>query len=869
MKWDEQQKASATKITGLCIAVFAVFALLSSVSYLFTWKADQSILTDPAGMGLDVPVSNMAGKLGYKLGYLLVCRWFGLGSFALFVILAAISVRLLLRRWHYSLLKTTLVALSGAFVASLILSFVAGIFGPDTLFGGGLGGQCGAFMVSWGKDLIGSIATFCVILLLLVCWLFLSSRRFTEWVASLGTAADAESDEDQPELDAELASGPGTLAAWRSRLAGKGENVVAAAGSESGRAVVSESVGAAFGSPIAGGEGSPRAGQPASGTSLSAVGRPSVDGASPLVKATEAEVSTTAAGFETSKAHAATSNMGESGKAHTATPNPAAGQPVTDMEVIEGDGFSTEIDKPLPRIDMRQEEVPNYKFPSLEILEEHAAARREVSTEELTRNNNKIRAALANYHIQVVDVKAVVGPTVTLYKVYPAPGVRIAEIKKLQEDIAMSLNARGVRVVTLEDSVGIEVANDNASIVPLRAMLNDKAFRESKAELPVAIGYTITQKVKVFDLADTPHLLVAGATKQGKSVGLNVIVASLLYSKHPSEMKMVFIDPKMVEFSAYAQLLKHYLAVLPDAGDEEEERSNAIVKKPKEAEKILRSLCIEMDERYEMLSKAYVNNIKLYNEKYKDRKLRPDHGHRFLPYMVVVIDEYADLTMSVGGSAESRAMSKSIQNSIIRLAQKGRAAGIHVILATQRPSVDVISGVIKTNFPTRIAFRVAARTDSQTILDQPGAEKLIGKGDMLYYAGIETERIQCAFISNDEINAITKYVGDQTGFKKCYNTPYYLPAPAPAEGEAGGATIDMTNLDDRFEEAARMVVMTQRGSTSDLQRKLGMGYAKAGRVMDQLEAAGIVGPQEGSKPRQVLITDFDSLDEILRAFKKS
>ena len=469
---------------------------------------------------------------------------------------------------------------------------------------------------------------------------------------------------------------------------------------------------------------------------------------------------------------------------------------------------------------------------------------------------------------KIDDVKAVVGPTVTLYKVYPAPGVKIANIRSLQDDIAMSLNARGVRIVTLPDSVGIEVANDKPSIVPLKGLLNDEAFRNSKAELPVAIGCTITKKVKVFDLADAPHLLVAGATKQGKSVGLNVLVASLLYSKHPAEMKMVFIDPKMVEFSAYGRLLKHYLAVLPTAADEDEEADSAIVKKPKEAEKILRSLCTEMDERYALLSKAFVNNIKLYNERYKDRKLNPENGHRFLPYLVVIIDEYADLAMSGGSGSEARNMQKSIMGSIVRLAQKGRAAGIHVVIATQRPSVDVITGLIKANFPARIAFRVSTRVDSNTILDNTGAEKLIGRGDMLYYAGVETERIQCGFISNDEINAITEFIGDQQGYKKSYSTPYYLPSPEPAEGEGGGGMIDMKDLDERFEEAARMVVMSQKGSTSDLQRKLGMGYAKAGRVMDQLQAAGIVGQQEGSKPRQVLITNFDELDAILKSFMK-
>ncbi|MBR1490267.1 MAG: DNA translocase FtsK [Bacteroidales bacterium] len=530
------------------------------------------------------------------------------------------------------------------------------------------------------------------------------------------------------------------------------------------------------------------------------------------------------------------------------------------------DTLNQKVRKPLPRINNR-DELPKYMFPSLDILGDYANSRHEPSQEELNRNNNKIRATLASYKIQVRDVTAIVGPTVTLYKVYPAPGVKIAAIKQLQDDIAISLNAKGVRVVTLSDSVGIEVANDTASIVPLKQLLNDESFRTSKAELPVAIGYTISQKVKVFDLADAPHLLVAGATKQGKSVGLNVIVSSLLYAKHPSELKFVFIDPKMVEFSSYARLINHYLAVLPTAADAQDEMDQAIVKNAKSAAAILQSLCVEMDDRYTLLNKATVNNIKLYNDKYRDRHLLPTDGHRFLPYIVVVIDEYADLTMSVGAGPESKAIARSITTSVIRLAQKGRAAGLHVILATQRPTVDVITGLIKANFPMRIAFRVTSRIDSSTILDQPGADKLIGRGDMLLYSGVEMERIQCAFISNDEIVSLTNAVGSQIGYQKSYNTPYYLPEPAPAEGEeSGGGMVDMKQLDERFEEAARLIVTSQRGSTSDLQRRLGMGYAKAGRVMDQLEAAGIVGPQNGSKPREVLVKDFNELDQILSHF---
>ena len=534
------------------------------------------------------------------------------------------------------------------------------------------------------------------------------------------------------------------------------------------------------------------------------------------------------------------------------------------IEVVKGEELSTDVKKELPRIDVR-EELENYKFPSLDLLKDYASKRYEVATEELERNNNKIRATLLSYKIQVEKVTACVGPTVTLYKVVPAPGVKISAIKTLDQDIAMSLNAKGVRVVALSDSVGIEVANDRPSIVPLKSMLNDDAFRNSKAELPVAIGYTITQKVKVFDLADAPHLLIAGATKQGKSVCLNVIITSLLYAKHPSELKFVFIDPKMVEFTAYSKLLKHFLAVLPDAADEKEEMENAVVKKPKQAEEILRSLCIEMDERFALFSKAGVNELKLYNDKYRDRKLLPTDGHRFMPYMVVVIDEYADLIMSGPMGGDSKSMARSITTSIIRLAQKGRAAGIHVIIATQRPSVDVITGLIKTNFPTRIAFRVSTRVDSSTIIDSPGAERLIGKGDMLYYAGVDSERAQCALVDLEEINAVTNFIASQTGYKKSYNTPYYLPSVNNDDG-SGGGMINMQDLDEMFEEAAKLVVTTQQGSTSNLQRRLGFGYARAGKVMDQLEAAGIVGPQEGSKPRQVLIPDLASLEPVLKAF---
>lgn len=786
---DDGDKVRLTKMTGILVALLAVFTLLATVSYFFTWKADQSSLSSAVG-DISVEVSNMAGKMGYRWADLLVRRWFGLGSLAFVVILFAVSVRLLLHRWRYSMVKTTLLTVTGAMLSSFILAFVSDLSGLGNAFGGGLGGECGESVVKWASVVFGNILTGFMLAFLVIVWLVLASGKFSDWLMSLGKKPVAEP-------------------------------------------VVRQ-------------------------------GSPTVEATEPAVR-TGSSVTGTTGVAEASALRAQDSTLRQAQRAERETPQPVADPAEKSMEVVIGSKLSTEIKKELPRINVR-DELPDYKFPSLELLDSYSSSRNEVSDEELARNNARIRNALENYRIQINDVKAIVGPTVTLYKVYPAPGVKISEIKKLQEDLGMHLHARGVRVVTLTDSVGIEVANDHPSIVPMRAVLNDETFRSSKAELPVAIGYTIQQKVKVFDLADAPHLLVAGATKQGKSVGLNAIVTSLLYAKHPSELKLVFIDPKMVEFSAYAHLLKHYLAVLP-CNDEREERDNAIVKKADKADKILRSLCIEMDQRYELLSKASVPNIKTYNEKYRNRKLRPDEGHRFLPYIVTIIDEYADLTMSVGGSGDAKAVSRSITTSIIRLAQKGRAAGLHVVLATQRPSVDVITGLIKTNFPTRIAFRVVSRTDSSTILDSPGAEKLIGKGDMLYYAGVEMERVQCAYIDSEEINRLNEYIGSQEGHNKSFNTPFYLPPVDDDTEEGSGGMVDMTKLDERFEEAAKLVVMSQRGSTSDLQRRLGMGYAKAGRVMDQLEAAGIVGPQEGSKPRQVLVSSLDELDQIIAAYK--
>ena len=786
----ERKKALLRKIAGYAVAVLAIFTLLSCLSYIFTWKADQSLLSDPAMMDSAKEASNAASKLGSRWSHFLMADCFGFGSFALVLFLIVAAVKLLSSKWRMGWLRTTLIAFSGAFLAAVICSYAGNMVGLKSVLGCGLGGRCGSAAAACLDNLVGPIVTFFILALFLVVWLVFVSRKFADWLMNLG--------KDKPEEEISEDLKPARVNFVKPEPAPQPQP-----------------------------EPAPQ------------------DDDIDILSIAEDPVAVEAPAKEEPKK----------------PENP-------DLVVIDGEGYDVGVKKELERIDAKAE-LEKYEFPPLDLLNDYASKQFQVSKAELESNKNKICSTLLSYKIKVDSVSAVVGPTVTLYKVVPSEGMRIASIRNLDEDIALSLGTKGVRVTTLADCVGIEVANETRSTVPLKSMLNDASFRNSKAELPIAIGYTIQQEVKTFDLANAPHLLVAGATKQGKSVGLNVIIASLLYAKHPADLKFVFIDPKMVEFTAYKKLLKHYLAVVPNASSEEEEMENAIVKSAKAADEVLKSLTVEMDDRYLLLSKAGVNNVKSYNEKYSNRYLLPTEGHRHLPYLVVIVDEFADLTMSVGGGPEGKNVAKGVNTSIIRLAQKGRAAGIHVVIATQRPSVDVVTPLIKTNFPTRIAFRVVTRFDSSTILDAPGAEKLIGNGDMLYYAGVEMERVQCAYVSMDEINAITSFIGAQDGYKKSYSSPYYLPLPPAPEGESSDSgMVDMQHLDAKFEEAARQVVISQRGSTSDLQRKLGIGYAKAGRIMDQLEAAGIVGPQDGSKPRQVLVSDLMELDGIISAFLK-
>lgn len=497
-----------------------------------------------------------------------------------------------------------------------------------------------------------------------------------------------------------------------------------------------------------------------------------------------------------------------------------------------------------PTLDLSQ-----YTPPTLDLLKMYGSDKDlQVDMAEQNANKNRIISTLKNFGIEIDSIKATVGPTITLYEIVPKSGIRISKIRNLESDIMLSLAATGIRIIAPipgKGTIGIEVPNNEPQIVSMHSVIGSKKFLESKFELPIAFGKTITNEVYMIDLTKMPHLLVAGATGQGKSVGLNAIITSLLYKKHPAQLKFVLIDPKKVEFNIYGAIEKHFLAKLPDGED-------AIITDTSKVVQTLNSLCMEMDDRYDLLKKAHVRNIKEYNEKFVNRELNPEKGHRYLPYIVVIVDEFGDLIMTAG---------KEVEMPIARIAQLARAVGMHMVIATQRPSVNIITGVIKANFPARVAFRVSSMIDSRTILDAPGANQLVGRGDMLFSQGSDLSRVQCAFVDTPEVEEIAKFIGQQRG----YPTAFYLPEYVSPEGEGvDPSAIDMTKRDPMFEEAARMIVATQQGSTSMIQRKFSIGYNRAGRIADQLEVAGIIGPNEGSKARQVLVQTEYELENILK-----
>ena len=525
-----------------------------------------------------------------------------------------------------------------------------------------------------------------------------------------------------------------------------------------------------------------------------------------------------------------------------------------EVEKADGQDLVPVGDKMLEPYDPKRD-LENYHYPTLDLLKVYEDdGKPYIDMEEQTKNKNRIIEVLRNFGIEINSIKATVGPTITLYEITPAQGVRIAKIRNLEDDIALSLKALGIRIIAPipgKGTIGIEVPNEKKSIVSMQSVLNSKKFQETTMDLPCAMGKTITNEVFMFDLAKAPHVLVAGATGQGKSVGLNAILTSLLYKKHPAELKIVLVDPKMVEFSIYRTIDKHFLASLP------EQFEDPIITDTSKVIRTLQSLCVEMDSRYELLKDAGERNIKDYNKKFIARQLNPEKGHKFMPYIVVVIDEYGDLIMTAG---------KEIELPIARIAQKARAVGIHMVIATQRPTTNIITGTIKANFPARIAFKVSQGIDSKTILDRMGAQQLIGRGDMLYLQGNDPIRVQCAFVDTPEVVDINKFIAEQQG----YQEPFELPEPV-VEGEAGADggdnDADLSHLDPMFDDAARLIVSSQQGSTSLIQRKFSIGYNRAGRLMDQLEKAGVVGQAHGSKPREVLIQDELSLEQLIASLR--
>lgn len=809
-------------ITGIVAAIAAIYTLAVLVSYIFTWSKDQSLLSDPAIYDMSHQVWNIGGKLGFLWADLLVSRLFGLGAFTVPFFLGALSA-FCLRIRSINLIRVFILTFFGAIIFSVLLEYVFGLFGVHIL-SNGPGGAYGHYACKWLCNMLGPLGSGCTIFLAIVLWSILLNRKVAIWFDTMvylsshrprneePVSQPVPEEEDPKAIEEQL---------------GSIENIADIPEQD----IIPEDP---VGEDSDNRESEPEPEENSSSFEEEADERPYCYESGDMSDDSQEPVPAPA-------------------PAPVPAPAPEGGilppeDVPLDVDESENDFLSNLSEDEKARIYDPRLDLPKYELPPLSLLEDYRDKWYEVSRDELEKNKQRIVNALSNYKIGVVGITAKMGPTVTLYKIHLAEGIKVAQVRRLEEDIAISLGTKGVRVVTLLDSVGIEVPNDKASVVALKAVLNSPQFKAADLQLPLALGITVTNEPYFIDLAKMPHLLVAGATGTGKSVGLNCILASLLFTKHPAELKLVLVDPKKVELSLYNKIDKHFLAMLPD-GDE------AIITETKKVVYTLKSLCIEMDDRYELLKSADVRQIREYNEKFLNRRLNPIKGHKFLPYIVVVIDEFADLLVTAG---------REIEEPIARLAQKARAVGIHLVIATQRPTTDIVTGTIKANFNARIAFKVNSMVDSRTIIDSPGANRLIGRGDMLVLAtGSDMVRVQCALIDTPEIIKLNKFISDQRG----YGSPFMLPeyVDENEEGDGGASSVDLLKRDKLFEEAAKIVVQYQQGSTSLLQRKLNLGYNRAGRIIDQLEAAGVVGPFEGSKARQVLITDFDTLDRKLES----
>lgn len=805
-------------ITGLILVMVTIYVALALISFFFTGAADQSLVQNiPLGDLLinRGAVENWTGVRGAFLADLLMNRLFGLSSFALLFFLGSVGAKLMgLSR--VSLIKRFLSCAAILIWGSVFFAFVF-ISGYEDSFIY-LGGQHGYYISEVLVANVGIPGTILVLLgSFMVIAVFMSPKTipFLQGLFSFGWL---ERFKRQPGEKPDKVEEPVEEEPREFRPADEEERLFdTEAELEKAEAELAQE----------------RRPEPANRVAEPESWRPEPEVERPTV---EEQTQATDEGFEVTVAKEeeyVPEKVDENGQ--------IVEVPVGDEEYYD-ESAQGDYD---PKLDLS-----SFKNPTIDLLKKYDINERQVDMDEQNANQKRIKQTLESFGISIASIKATVGPTITLYEVIPDTGVRISKIKNLEDDIALNLSALGIRIIAPmpgKGTIGIEVPNKDPQIVSMQSVIATRKFQESKYDLPVVLGKTITNEIFMFDLCKMPHLLVAGATGQGKSVGLNAVITSLLYKKHPSELKFVLVDPKMVEFGIYAELERHYLAKLPDA-------EKAVITDCTKVIMTLNSVCKEMDDRYELLMKAHVRNIKEYNAKFISRHLNPQKGHKFMPFIVVIIDEFGDLIMQAG---------KEIETPIARIAQKARAVGIHMIIATQRPSTNIITGIIKANFPARMAFRVMQMVDSRTILDAPGANQLIGRGDLLFSQGGETTRVQCAFVDTPEVERIVNFIADQPGYATAFLLPEYV-----GEGEAKmPGAVDLHERDPLFDEAARLIVIQQQGSTSLIQRKFSIGYSRAGRLMDQLEAAGIVGPFEGSKARQVLIQDEYSLEQLLSNLK--
>jgi len=772
-------------VFGSLLLILGILLFIAFLSFFFTGTADQSIISEFSSR--DVQAENWLNKVGAWVSNLFIYKGFGVASFIFsgLIFLSGIYVLLnikkarLGRHWFWG----TLIV--------IWTSILFGFFGESKPL---LGGVIGYEMNDFFQDYIGKIGTALLLLLCLITYLAIRFKLTPEHILGFFKNAKKEIKEEFSKQE-DIVKDESTFVPLDNNL------------SEEAEAIKS-----AFEIPLENLE-------------------PTIKNHSEPKKSKE-PVEEKNIEIEVSK----TENEEEEDLEMTVSS-------VTE-EKSEKDNLADKLVEDFGRFDPTLE-LSNYQFPTLDLLKKYDSENITINQEELEENKNKIVDTLSNYKIGISSIKATIGPTVTLYEIVPEAGVRISKIKNLEDDIALSLSALGIRIIAPipgKGTIGIEVPNKKSTVVSMRSVIASQKFQKSEMQLPIALGKTISNETLVVDLAKMPHLLMAGATGQGKSVGLNAVLTSLLYKKHPAEVKFVLVDPKKVELTLFNKIERHYLAKLPDTDE-------AIITDTTKVINTLNSLCIEMDNRYDLLKNAFCRNIAEYNEKFKARKLNPNDGHKYLPYIILVVDEFADLIMTAG---------KEVETPIARLAQLARAIGIHLIIATQRPSVNVITGLIKANFPARIAFRVTSKIDSRTILDGSGADQLIGRGDMLYTQGNDMIRIQCAFVDTPEVERITDFIGAQKAYPEAHLLPEYV-------GEESGTSIDIdiADRDKLFREAAEIIVIAQQGSASLLQRKLKLGYNRAGRLIDQLEAAGIVGQFEGSKARQVLVPDLMSLEQLL------